>query len=42
MGTINCVHVAPGPFSTYRKETIKNLGGFDEKNLVEDLELTLS
>ena len=41
MSILDCVHVAPGPFSTYRKETIKNLGGFDEKNLVEDLELTL-
>ena len=41
MSILDCVHVAPGPFSTYRKETIKNLGGFDENNLVEDLELTL-
>ena len=41
MAILDCVHVAPGPFSTYRKDTIKNLGGFDEKNLVEDLEITL-
>jgi cellulose synthase/poly-beta-1,6-N-acetylglucosamine synthase-like glycosyltransferase len=38
---LNCVHVAPGPFSAYRKKILIELGGFDEKNLTEDLEITL-
>lgn len=32
-------YVAPGPFSMYRTHTIKQLGGFDEENLVEDQEI---
>lgn len=36
----DCIHVAPGPFSVYRTSVIKKLGGFDEKNLTEDLEIT--
>lgn len=39
MYLLNCVHVTPGPFSVYRKNIIKKLGGFDENNLVEDLEM---
>lgn len=41
MGALNCVHVAPGPFSVYRKKILKEAGGFDERNLTEDLEITL-
>ncbi len=41
MASLDCIHVAPGPFSTYRKSVIKQLGGFDENNLTEDLEITL-
>lgn len=41
MSKLNCVHVAPGPFSIYRKEVLKKVGGFDENNLTEDLEITL-
>ena len=41
MGTLNCVHVAPGPFSVYRKKVLEEVNGFDEKNLTEDLEITL-
>ncbi|MBI2541949.1 glycosyltransferase family 2 protein [Candidatus Woesearchaeota archaeon] len=41
MGKLNCVHVSPGPFSVYRKSILKNIGGFDENNLTEDLEITL-
>lgn len=41
MGVLNCVHVAPGPFSVYRKKILQDLGGFAEKNLTEDLEVTL-
>lgn len=41
MSMLDCIHVAPGPFSVYRKEVIKSLGGFDEKNITEDLEMAL-
>lgn len=41
MGTLNCVHVAPGPFSAYRKKVLEDVNGFDENNLTEDLEVTL-
>jgi cellulose synthase/poly-beta-1,6-N-acetylglucosamine synthase-like glycosyltransferase len=41
MGRLNCVHVSPGPFSVYRKSILKKVGGFDEDNLTEDLEITL-
>lgn len=41
MSNLNCVHVAPGPFSVYRTNILKKVGGFDENNLTEDLEITL-
>lgn len=41
MSRLDCVHVAPGPFSVYRKDVLKKIGGFDEKNLTEDLEIVL-
>ena len=41
MGILDCIHVAPGPFSVYRKSIIKELGGFDKNNLTEDLEISL-
>jgi biofilm PGA synthesis N-glycosyltransferase PgaC len=41
MSILDCIHVAPGPFSVYRKSIIKSLGGFDENNLTEDLEMSL-
>lgn len=41
MSNLNCVHVAPGPFSVYRKDVLEKVGGFDENNLTEDLEITL-
>lgn len=41
MGNLDCVHVTPGPFATYRTGLIKELGGFDEHNLTEDLEIAL-
>ena len=41
MSRLNCVHVSPGPFSVYRTNILKKVGGFDEKNLTEDLEITL-
>jgi len=41
MSKLNVIHVTPGPFSVYRKRVIKGLGGFDEHNLTEDLEMAL-
>ncbi len=41
MSKLNCVHVAPGPFSVYRRDVLKKVHGFDENNLTEDLEITL-
>lgn len=41
MSELDCVHVSPGPFSVYRKKILKKVGGFDEDNLTEDLEMTL-
>jgi cellulose synthase/poly-beta-1,6-N-acetylglucosamine synthase-like glycosyltransferase len=36
---INCVFVTPGPFSIYRKDVLSRVGGFDETNITEDLEI---
>jgi len=41
MTMIDTVHVAPGPFSIYKKEALMKVGGFDEKSITEDLEVTL-
>lgn len=42
MARLDSVHVAPGPFSIYRKSIIHKVGGFDEDdNLTEDLEMAL-
>ncbi|MEM4336412.1 MAG: glycosyltransferase family 2 protein [Candidatus Woesearchaeota archaeon] len=40
MSKINCVHVAPGPFSIFRTDILRKIGGYDSYNLTEDLELT--
>ncbi|PIN76430.1 hypothetical protein COV17_02480 [Candidatus Woesearchaeota archaeon CG10_big_fil_rev_8_21_14_0_10_36_11] len=38
---IDCIHVTPGPFSIYRTKIIKDLGGYDEKTITEDLEIAI-
>jgi cellulose synthase/poly-beta-1,6-N-acetylglucosamine synthase-like glycosyltransferase len=38
---IDSIHVTPGVFSIYRKTVLKKLGGFDEENLTEDMEIAL-
>jgi len=38
---IDSVPVTPGPFSIFRAEVFRKVGGFDEKNLVEDQEICL-
>lgn len=35
----NIISCTPGPFSVYRKNILKKVGGFDEKNIVEDVEI---
>lgn len=41
MAIIGTLYVTPGALSMYRKDLIQDLGGFDEDNLTEDLEIAL-
>jgi cellulose synthase/poly-beta-1,6-N-acetylglucosamine synthase-like glycosyltransferase len=41
MAALDCISIIPGPFSVYRTQVLVTLGGFDEKNITEDVELTL-
>ena len=41
MSFLDCVPVAPGPFSVYKKDVLIKIGGFSENNLTEDLEVSL-
>ena len=36
---IDSLYVAPGPFSLYKTDIIKKIGGFDEQNITEDQEI---
>lgn len=36
---IESVYVTPGPFSLYRKDVLRKLGGFDEHIMTEDIEI---
>ena len=38
---VNCIHVTPGPFSVYNTEVIRDLGGFSEETITEDLEIAI-
>ena len=38
---LGCINVTPGPFSAYRKSFFREHGGYDEKNLTEDIEVAL-
>jgi peptidoglycan-N-acetylglucosamine deacetylase len=35
----NCIFVTPGPFTVFRRSVLLEIGGFDEKNITEDLEI---
>jgi len=39
MSFLNCLYVVPGPGSMYKTEIIRKIGGFDEENLTEDMEI---
>jgi len=38
---IKGLHITPGPMAMYRKSIFIELGGFDEKNIAEDMEIAL-
>lgn len=39
--SLRAIHITPGAFSAYRKSFFVKYGGFDENNLVEDMEMAL-
>ncbi|MDE1798307.1 MAG: glycosyltransferase family 2 protein [Candidatus Micrarchaeota archaeon] len=38
---ISALHVTPGPMALYRRAVFEQLGGFDEHNIAEDMEIAL-
>lgn len=41
LSDIDAIFVTPGPMSVYRKDILRKVGGFDEKNITEDMEIAM-